>query len=255
MQNQIGFRRNIYRTWLDAAAALCVETRDSAELRVRLDPIVADHVESVENRRTTIGILLHIWHNSTSRSSALHEEAQHLFAQSQTATDRLWLHYGLTLLAYDFFRINSVIIGQLTRYNNGVTPKQMKQRLIAEIGQRGGLDKAVDRIVSSLRDWGIFIDAGERYTYGPPIPRLQTNNHAIELWLLRAALTAHPAEEISFADLIRLPELFPFRFTVTVDDLRTSPTFEVQRQGISWDMVRLTDEPQKLQPISQMPMI
>ncbi|NNJ13540.1 hypothetical protein EKD04_024760 [Chloroflexales bacterium ZM16-3] len=131
----------------------------------------------------------------------------------------------------------------------------MKQRLIAEIGQLGGLDKAVDRIVSSLRDWGIFVDTGERYTYSPPSPRIVTDNAALQLWLLQVVLTAHPAEEISFADLIRLPELFPFHFTVTIDNLRQSPTFEVQRQGVSWDMVRLTDEHQKPQSINQLSMM
>lgn len=63
----------------------------------------------------------------------------------------------------------------------------------------------------------------------------------IEQWLLAVALAAHQAEELPFADLLRLPELFPFRFTLTGDDLRRSPRFEVHRQGLGWDMVRLAD--------------
>jgi hypothetical protein len=38
---------------------------------------------------------------------------------------------------------------------------------------------------------------------------------------------------------VRLPELFPFRFTLSVDDLRQTERFEVHRQGMGWDMVRL----------------
>jgi hypothetical protein len=37
----------------------------------------------------------------------------------------------------------------------------------------------------------------------------------------------------------RLPELFPFRLTVGVKDLRHHPAFALQRQGDGWDMVRL----------------
>jgi hypothetical protein len=61
----------------------------------------------------------------------------------------------------------------------------------------------------------------------------------LEAWLLACALHAHPAEELPFADLVRLPELFPFRFTVTVDALRQRPRFDVQRQGPGWEMVRV----------------
>ncbi len=53
------------------------------------------------------------------------------------------------------------------------------------------------------------------------------------------ALTAHPAEELPSSDLVRLPELFPFRFTLTVEDLRGSTRFAVHRQGLGWDMVGL----------------
>ncbi|HNS01568.1 MAG TPA: hypothetical protein PKM78_04210, partial [Anaerolineae bacterium] len=62
---------------------------------------------------------------------------------------------------------------------------------------------------------------------------------ALEEWLLAAALTAHPAGELPFADLVRLPELFPFRVTVGVDQLRRSERFDVFRQGSGWDAVSL----------------
>ena len=43
---------------------------------------------------------------------------------------------------------------------------------------------------------------------------------------------------LPFPDLVRLPELFPFRIAVTVDSFRTNKLFSVQRQG-AWDMVGL----------------
>lgn len=42
-----------------------------------------------------------------------------------------------------------------------------------------------------------------------------------------------------FAELLHLPELLPFRFTLSVDRLRAHPGFAVQRQGSGWDMVRI----------------
>jgi hypothetical protein len=68
----------------------------------------------------------------------------------------------------------------------------------------------------------------------------------LQLWLLSAALLANPAEELPFSELVRLPELFPFRLTVGVQDVRESARFEVNRQGMSWDMVALTGPMQEL---------
>ena len=242
MQKQLGFRRNINLSWLDATAALCSETSDPKQLRARLDPIVAEQVQSYENRQAAITILLNIWLKTGEQLPELRNHAVALFAQSNSATDRVWLHYGLSLLAYPFFRQSMVSIGQLTRYSNGVTPKAIKQRIISEIGQLGGLDKAVDRLLYSLRNWGLLGDTAQRYTYAP---QLTMATHAtLECWLLEAALTAHPAQDVPFADLLRLPELFPFRFTVNIDDLRRTERFEVQRQGMGWDMVRRVDRSQ-----------
>jgi hypothetical protein len=59
--------------------------------------------------------------------------------------------------------------------------------------------------------------------------------------MLAVALHAHPGEELPFADLVRLPELFPFAFNVRVDDLRQQSRFTVERTAGGWDMIRATE--------------
>ena len=63
----------------------------------------------------------------------------------------------------------------------------------------------------------------------------------LEAWMLAAALTAHLADELPSADLARLPELFPFRTAINLNDLRRSNRLLIHRQGMGWDMVRLAD--------------
>jgi hypothetical protein len=130
-------------------------------------------------------------------------------------------------------------IGQLGRLQETVTPALVKRRLVAERGQLGSLEKAVERIMYSLRDWGILSETGRRYTYAPQRQALSASSFDLEAWLPTCALRAHPADELAYPDLLRLPELFPFRFTVTVDHLRAHPWFAVQRQGAGWDAVRI----------------
>lgn len=237
MNKGIGFRRNIYRSWLDATAALASECDDAATVRARLDPIVAEQIASKENRRMALDILLNIWMKTSETYPTLRNEALTLFRESEVPDDRLWLHYGLTMLYYSFFRLGAAAIGQISDYSETITPKDIKKRLTAELGQLGALEKATERIIFSLREWGILEATRQRYVYAPRKRAFATRAPRVELWLLAVALTAHPAEQIPFGDLIRLPELFPFKFTVAVQDVRQLPSFEVHRQGLNWDMV------------------
>ncbi len=239
MDKGIGFYRNLYLAWLDATAGLCLETNDIAEIRAHLDPILAETVASRRNRGRALEMLVNIWVRTGDDHPALRAEALDLYRDLPQPADRVWLHYGLTLLRFPFFRTTAVTIGQLSQHSDVITSREIKGRIFASMGQVGSLDNAVERVVFSLRNWGLLADTDKRTEYRPLRHALATASQPLELWLLATALTAHPAEEIPFSDLVRLPELFPFRFTVTSDDLRRSPHFEIHRQGLGWDMVGL----------------
>jgi hypothetical protein len=239
MDKGIGFNRNIYLSWLDAAAAFCAETDDPAEIRARLEPVVGQRISSAVNRRKAIDILINIWVKNAEIAPQLCDEAVAYFQRSPVIGDRIWLHYGLTALYYSFFREVMAAIGQIGRYEDHITPAMVKQRLISGRGQLGSLEKAVERIMFSIRNWGMLTETDQRYAYAPQRQAFPSSSTDLEAWLLACALRAHPAEELPFADLLHLPELFPFRFTLAVDHLRTHPQFVVQRQGAGWDMVRV----------------
>lgn len=239
MDKGIGFNRTVFRSWLDATAAFCAETDDADEIRARLEPVVGQHLTGDEAIRKTVDVLLNIWIKTRETAPALRDEAVDWFHTSPIVGDRLWLHYGLSLLAYSFFRECAAIVGRFGRVEGRVTTRRVKDRMAAELGHLGSLDRSVERVVASLRDWDILTETDERYVYQPQRNALAASEVELEAWLLACALQAHPAEELPFADLLRLPELFPFRFTLSARDLRTDPRFEVQRQGPGWEMVRL----------------
>ena len=212
---------------------------DTSELRARLDPIVAVRISSQECRRIALDILINIWAKSGIAHPTLRADAVKLYAETGDPADRLWLHYGMTLLAYPFFRLGVITIGQLSRHTEIITPKEVKARMVAELGQLGALEKATERIIFTLRNWGILAETDQRYAYRPLRRALGASSAALEEWMLAVTLTVHPAEELPFDDLVRFPELFPFRFALGVDQIRKSERFEVHRQGAGWDMVRV----------------
>ena len=239
MNKNIGFRQSIYRSWLDAAAMLATETDDSAQLRAQLDPVVAAHIEGKESRRMALDILVKVWGVSRETNLPLRNEALKLWQISTSEDEHLWLHYGMILAQYPFFRLSVTTIGRMSQYTDAITSKDLKSRLSAELGQLGSLDRATERIIFSLRDWNILVPAAKQYTYTPRRQAFRTEQKELQLWLLSTALLVHPAEELPFSELVRLPELFPFCITIGVQDVRDSVCFEVNRQGMNWDMVGL----------------
>jgi hypothetical protein len=238
MDKGIGFNRNIKLEWLDAVAAFCAETDDPAEIRARLRPVLAQDRTGTDAIRKSIDILINIWLKSSSITPDLHQRAVTFFQAATVPDDRIWLHYGLTILYYPFFRQCAAAIGQLSRYQDAVTNKAVVKRMMDELGQLGSLERSAQRVVASLRDWGVLTSSDQRHAYAPQHQAFGASGLELEAWFLACTLRAHPFEEIPFADLLNLPALFPFRFTVTIGDLRQLPGFQVQRQGMGLDMVR-----------------
>ena len=244
MDKGIGFKRNIYLEWLEEVARLRMLTDDPEEIRDELDPFIGTRIKSDDNRRMAIDILTHIWVKTADTHPRLHAGALALVTRVSSVQERLWLHYGLVLLAYPFFRDVAAIVGQMARLGELIRPADVKQRMIASRGSLGSLSKAVERVVSSMRDWDVLDESGERYAYAPLHSKLQAPLVDLELWLLACALSASEAEEMPFPDLVRLSELFPFDFTLGLAAVRSSAMFEVYRSGGGWDSVRLSSRPE-----------
>jgi len=242
MDKGIGFNRNIKLEWLDATAAFCVEMDDPAAIRQRLKPIIGQEIGSATNIRKAIDILLNIWCKYEEAQARLHQLALDFFQNSTVLTDRVWLHYGLAMLTYPFFSTAVTAIGQLSRYEETIETKAVREKLFGELGELGSIREAASRIVFSLRDWGILADAAARNAYVPKYREIKASDIKLEGWMLACAMKANAIEQLPFEDLLRLPALFPFQFSTALDDLRASELFEIERQGLGLNMVRVTIE-------------
>jgi hypothetical protein len=98
--------------------------------------------------------------------------------------ERIWLHYGLTLLYYTFFRQNAAIVGQFARMGEPVTRQAVKSRLAKEISHLGSLNRAAEQVIASLVDWGALSQ----------LKTFNTSNNDLQTWLLLCALSAHPSD-------------------------------------------------------------
>lgn len=238
MNKGMGFSRTVKLDWMDLVASLAQQSLDYSSIRQLLSNTISDTVSGKEALRKTIDVLTAIWVRSEKQAPKIRQLGLELFPSLITSVERLWLHYGMTLVCYPIFRYCVVAIGQYSRTTNEITRNMIKDRLAGEYGHLGGLDRSVERINASLLDWGV-LDSTDQIQKYEILKKEFSANLDLQKWLLLCVLTAHPSDGLPFHDLIHLPELFPFEINVGLDSILQDKRFEVSRQGGGLDIVRL----------------
>ena len=240
MDKGIGFSRTIRLDWLDVTASLCAQNIEPFAIRQQLAETISGTVTGVDAQRKTIDVLSAIWVKTEKTAPQIRKEALSLFSSASTPEERFWLHYGMTLACYPIFRKVTAAIGQISRTEEIITRKMIKDRISGEYGHLGALDRSVERIIASLTQWGALEAMDIKQKSRISLRRFSACDD-LQLWLLSCAIYAHPADGLPFNDMIHLPELYPFQLTIGVDALRRDGRFEVQRQGGGLEMVKLMD--------------
>lgn len=235
MNRIIGFDRRLQLGWLGATIGLCQETLDPDVVSERLWQRLELEIAGTEARRKTRTVLLRIWVKVPKEHRRLCGEALQLAAQIGSE-ERLWLHWGMSLLAYPFFRDVSATVGQLSRLQGTFSHAQVQRRMIENWGQRTTLQRATRRLLRTFIDWNVLRDTDVRGSYEIASSR-RTENCALALWLLDCALHAGGAEQIPLRELGRLSYTFPFDLLPFLGDVHRSERFEVSRQGLDLEMV------------------
>jgi hypothetical protein len=235
MKQVVGFDRRLELDWLDATVGLCQEGLDPSLVAERLQQRLEREIVGPEARRKTITVLLRIWVNVSVDGSHLRDEALQMIT-GVAPEERLWLHWGMSLLAYPFFRDVAATVGQLSRLQGTFSHAQVQRRMIENWGQRTTLQRAVRRLLRTFVDWGVVLDTDVRGHYGVASP-WRTENRALALWFLDCALRAHEAEQVPLRELGQLGYTFPFDLLPFVGDVRRSERFDLSRQGLDLEMV------------------
>jgi hypothetical protein len=238
MPERIGFDRKIRLNWLDLAAGAVRDTKDATVVNATLNRSLATEVSGSQARRKTINVLTRIWLRVPEAHQSLRDEALVLWV-NVTEPERVWLHWGLALLAYPFFRDVVATAGRLIRLQEEFTLAQVHRAVVSRWGERATLKYAVPRVLYSLSDWKILthLDQQEgRYTI---VGKCESGIPEMALWLLEAALRTYPADALPLYDLQRLPELFPFALAVGSGEIHSSARFLIVQEAGNTELVTL----------------
>lgn len=247
MRKVVGIDRKIKREWLDKLLDRLVTTKDEAELRAFLDRTLREELPGKESRAKSVGIALRIWSGVPKERMSLRDRALALLAKI-SGQERIWLHWGMTALAYPFFRDTAEVVGRLLALQDDFTTAQVQARLVTAWGDRATSKQAAQKLLTTLVDWEVLRATKTKGQF-LLARKMTTDVPELQLWLLEALLGASAANEVEAQQLLRLPESFPFTLSVGVADVRKHEGFNIHRQGLDMDMVALrkvrAEQPEK----------
>jgi hypothetical protein len=222
---------------MDSTLDRLSQTTTAPALRSFLDSELRDALPGKKSRSASVGIVLRIWSGIPRERMALRDRAVALLP-SISGQERIWLHWGMAALAYPFFRDTAEVVGRLLALQDDFTTAQVLGRMLTTWGDRATSREAAQKLITTLVDWEVLRSTTKKGQF-LLARKMTTNVPALQLWLLEALLGASSADEIDAQQLLRLPESFPFNFSVGIADLRKHEGFDIHRQGLNTDMVAL----------------
>jgi hypothetical protein len=239
-RTNIGFDRRIDREWLDAAAAQAAAGVPADEMRAYLwnllDGVVSgDKFNSARGK--TVTVLNHIWGEVPSQAEALRQRATAQLPGG-TADEMLALHWAMMVGTYPVFTDVAAATGRLLTLQGNFTLAHLTRRLVGTWGERSTLERAAQRIVRSMIQWGVVKDTTTCGMY-EGVPHRWKIGPAVGTVLIEALLVDAEEASIQLDQLIGHPALFPFEVDVNASHVRGAYQFRVHRQGLDSDFVEL----------------
>lgn len=128
--------------------------------------------------------------------------------------------------------------GRLLMLQGEFTLAHLTRRLVVAWGERSTLERAVQRIVRSMIQWGVLRDTATRGMYEKAAVHRKVSP-AVSKVLIEALLLDAEETSIPFAQLVGHPALFPFDIDLSAGQVRDAPHFTVHRQGLDSDVVEV----------------
>lgn len=242
MNRRTGIRldRRLDLEWLDAVAAQVAAGYEVAATRAKLFGLLEGKVAGGKKWGTachkTVGVLSGAWAEVPAELIPLRDRAVRILP-SLSPRERMGLHWAMLLAGYRFFGDVAENTGRLLALQGSLALSQLTRRMRETWGDRSTLDRATQRVVRSMVEWGALADTEERGVYARAAHPIAARG-ALALILIEALLL-HAGKAISIRQFSDHPALFPFEVRLRSHDLRRSARFEVHRQGLDVDVVGL----------------
>lgn len=224
---RIGFDRMIKLNWIEYYAQLSRQEEDTGKLREQMHEALFEECPRMASRKKNITILQRIWTRVEAEHRLLRRDALNIL-DNVAMPERLALHWGMSLLAYPFFREIAACCGRFLKLQQNFSRQQIKEQITATWGARPTLERALPRVLESMVDWGVLSQAERKGLYQAQ-QKIQVTDKQLRVWLFCVCLEIEggclPLERVA-----SLPYLFPFAFIISLSEIQQTNSFSVTRE-------------------------
>ena len=234
MTKPVGFDQKVDIKHLDitVSEARITERKD---MYAKLDEYLRFDIKGDKSRKNAITMLMKIWFLVDDEHEEIKQRAYELYPELREE-DRLALHWGMTLLAYPFFKAVADEMGNLFKLQNEVPSQQLSRRVKMLYGDRRRVEVAVSAVLGSIKVWGVItLEKKQIYSKNQVITIEDT---ALKNWILEVAIKASEYSAIPLDMISSLTMFFPFEFKVNVNEIDTK-RIKVDRQGLDTYMLSI----------------
>ena len=237
----VGYNRTVKLRWLDETLDLFLAGMSDADIYEALGERLKDELSVGSSaprgsREKTITLLMKTWVRVPPPLRELRKDGVHLL-QGMRRSERLPLHWGMTMAVYPFWRVVAEVTGRLFRLQGTAAPMQVQLRVKEQLGEREAVARSARYVLRAFADWGVIVDSARKGEYSPA-PPLPVVDAKLSAWLLEAAVVSAPDGVLDFRSLVNGPCLFPFHINRLVpEQLAVSGRLEISRHGLEETIV------------------
>lgn len=235
----LGFDQRVHLEWLEAAAGHAAAGKSYDDMRESLldllDGVVGGR-RYASARSKTVTVLCRIWGGVVPGTESLRARAVSALPMVE-ASERVALHWAMSLAAYPFFFDVATIVGRLLELQDEAPIAHIVRRTVELWGDREKVRGGGQKIVRSMADWGCLTESSKG-VFRRRTPLLNVTGELASL-LAEALIFGGEQSAVPLPQLHKHPAAFPFHVELTAHDLRRSPSFEITRQGLDLDVVSL----------------
>jgi len=236
MSQRVGYDRELQIEWLNDVVELKIKEMSEDEIKSAMKAKLERALKKEGARKTTL-VLSNTWIKVPEEIRSIRDSGLLLYPKIADK-DRIWLHWGMLIISYPFFRDIAEIAGNLQRVQDCVSMEHIIKRFIEKWGSRTTTRRAIGRVIRSMNWWGILNKTKSQNTYSFT-KKISTLNSPLQIWLISALIASNVNSTMSVNEALNSTILFPFKITIGRSDLRAAKLFQFYREGSGIDVISI----------------
>lgn len=229
MLKPVGFDQKVLLHHLDFTANH-IKKYSRKEMYELLDGYLREDIAGTKSRKNAITMIMKIWSLVDEDMIQVRDRVLGILS-TLTKEERLLLHWGMTLVAYPFFKDVAYELGKLFRLQDEVSSVIIGQRMKESYGDRRRVEVATSAVLMSMKAWKVILPT-KKLSYGLNT-KLHIQNPDLQMFIVQILLKALDHTNLQL-DLIQNHSLFfPFSYEFDLLHLRKSSDITIHRQGIN----------------------